>query len=145
MTLGAAVDGDGVRFAVFSGVADAVELCLFDAAGAETRQPLELGDGELWRAHVAAAAGGLRYGYRVHGPGRCDPAKLLLDPYARAIAGGVTWHPNVLAPGTGCKRCTSTASASTSLRALGARRTTSTRSAASSTPSAKTRSCPTSS
>jgi isoamylase len=99
MRLGATVGGDGVRFAVFSGVAEAVELCLFDAAGAETRQSLELGDGDVWQAHVAGAADGLHYGYRVHGPGRCDPAKLLLDPYARAIAGGVTWHPDVLAPG----------------------------------------------
>jgi isoamylase len=58
MTLGATVDGDDVRFAVFSGVADAVELCLFDPAGAETRQPLEPGDGDVWHAHVAGAAGG---------------------------------------------------------------------------------------
>ncbi len=99
MRLGATVEGHGVRFAVFSGVADAVELCLFDAAGAETRQPLEPGDGDVWHAHVAGAAHGLQYGYRVNGPGRCDPTKLLLDPYARAIAGGVTWHPDVLAPG----------------------------------------------
>ncbi|HEY6593002.1 MAG TPA: glycogen debranching enzyme, partial [Asanoa sp.] len=99
MTLGATVEGDGVRFAVFSGVADAVELCLFDEAGAETRQPLEPGDSEVWHAHVAGAGNGLRYGYRVRGPGRCDPAKLLLDPYARAIAGGVTWDPAVRAPG----------------------------------------------
>ncbi len=87
MTLGARVDGDGVRFAVFSGVADAVELCVFDEAGAETRQPLEPGDSEVWQTHVVGAGHGLRYGYRVRGPGRCDPAKLLLDPYARAIAG----------------------------------------------------------
>jgi isoamylase len=100
MMLGAGVEGHGVRFAVFSGVADAVELCLFDEAGTETRQPLEPGDGDIWHAHVAGAGHGLRYGYRVHGPGRCDPAKLLLDPYARAIAGGVTWHPAVLEPGT---------------------------------------------
>jgi isoamylase len=99
MTLGSTVDGDGVHFAVFSGVADAVELCLFDAAGGETRQSLEPGDGDVWQARVAGAAHGLQYGYRVQGPGRCDAAKLLLDPYARAIAGGVTWHPDLLAPG----------------------------------------------
>jgi isoamylase len=99
MMLGAGVEGDGVRFAVFSGVADAVEICLFDETGAETRQPLEPGDGDVWHAHVAGGGHGLRYGYRVRGPGRCDPAKLLLDPYARAIAGGVTWDPAVLAPG----------------------------------------------
>jgi isoamylase len=99
MRLGATVEGDGARFAVFSSVADAVELCLIDVAGAETRQSLERDDGDVWQAHVAGAAHGLQYGYRVHGPARCDPAKLLLDPYARAIAGGVTWHPDVLAPG----------------------------------------------
>jgi glycogen operon protein len=98
MKLGAHVEGDGVRFAVFSGVAAAVELCLFDPAGAETRVPLEPDDGDVWQAHVAGAGHGLRYGYRVHGPGRCDAGKLLLDPYARAIAGGVTWDPAVLAP-----------------------------------------------
>jgi glycogen operon protein len=99
MTLGAEIEGDGVRFAVYSGVADAVELCVFDDAGAETRVPLEPGDGEIWQTQVPGAGHGLRYGYRVHGPGRCDPAKLLLDPYARAIAGGVSWHEAVLAPG----------------------------------------------
>ena len=99
MTLGAIVEDDGVRFSVFSGVADAVELCVFAPDGAETRLPLEPDEGDVWQAHVAGAGHGLRYGYRVHGPGRCDPAKLLLDPYARAIAAGVTWHPAVLEPG----------------------------------------------
>ena len=99
MMLGPSVEGDSVRFAVFSGVADAVELCVFDDAGAETRRPLERGDGEVWHAHVDGARHGLRYGYRVHGPGRCDPAKLLLDPYARTISGGVTWDLAVSAPG----------------------------------------------
>ncbi len=97
--LGAHVDGDGVGFAVFSGVADAVEVCLFDDEGRETRKPLELDEGYVWRGHVDGIGAGARYGFRVHGPWdpdagvRCNPAKLLLDPYARAIEGGVQWNP----------------------------------------------------
>ncbi len=97
--LGAHIDGGGVGFAVFSGVADAVELCLFDDAGRETRQPLELDEGYVWRGHIEGIGNGARYGFRVDGPWdpdaglRCNPAKLLLDPYARAIDGGVRWNP----------------------------------------------------
>ncbi|HEY1592897.1 MAG TPA: glycogen debranching protein GlgX [Solirubrobacteraceae bacterium] len=99
ITLGAHVDGDGVGFAVFSGVADAVEVCLFDDEGRETRKPLELDEGYVWRGHVDGIGDGARYGFRVHGPWdpdaglRCNPAKLLLDPYARAIEGTVRWNP----------------------------------------------------
>ena len=99
--LGARVDGDGVEFGVFSRVAESVELCLFDDAGAESRGPLEADEGYVWRGRVAGAGPGMRYGFRVHGPWdpasgkRCNPAKLLLDPYARAIAGGVHWHQAV--------------------------------------------------
>ena len=99
--LGARVDGDGVEFAVFSSVAESVELCLFDDTGAESRRPLEADEGFVWRGRVAGAGSGTRYGFRVHGPWdpasgkRCNPAKLLLDPYARAIAGGVRWHQAV--------------------------------------------------
>jgi isoamylase len=98
MRLGAHLEGDGVRFAVVSGVADAVEVCLFDDGGRETRHALEPGDGEVWHGHVAGAGHGTRYGFRVHGPWdpgaglRCNAAKLLLDPYARAIEGGVEWN-----------------------------------------------------
>ena len=80
-------------------MADAVELCLFDEQGGETRRPLELDEGYIWRGHVAGLGHGARYGFRVHGPWdpsagvRCNPAKLLLDPYARAIEGGVDWNP----------------------------------------------------
>jgi isoamylase len=101
MTLGAQVEGDGVRFAVFSGVADAVEVCVFDGVGHETRQALEADDREVWQGHVAGAGHGTRYGFRVHGPWdpasglRCNAAKLLLDPYARAIEGAVEWNPAV--------------------------------------------------
>jgi isoamylase len=99
--LGAHADGRGVSFAVFSSVAEAVELCLFDDHGDETRQRLDVDEGFIWRGHVNGIAPGTRYGFRVHGPWdpaaglRCNPDKLLLDPYARAIAGGVRWHPTV--------------------------------------------------
>jgi glycogen operon protein len=98
VTLGAHLDGDGVRFAVVSGIADAVEVCLFDDSGRETRHALEPGDGDVWHGHVAGAGHGTRYGFRVWGPWdpgaglRCNAAKLLLDPYARAIEGGVEWN-----------------------------------------------------
>ena len=99
--LGARHDGGGTSFAVFSSVADAVELCLFDAAGREARFDLEQGDASVWQGYLRGVAPGQRYGFRVHGPwdppsgARCNPAKLLLDPYARAVAGGVRWHPSV--------------------------------------------------
>jgi isoamylase len=99
--LGAHQDGRGVSFAVFSSVADAVELCLFDGDGSETRRPLEPDEGYVWRGHVGGIGHGARYGFRVHGPWdpgagvRCNPAKLLLDPYARAVAGSVQWHPAI--------------------------------------------------
>jgi isoamylase len=96
--LGAHLEGDGVRFAVVSGVADAVDVCVFDDGGRETRYALELGDGGVWHGHVPGAGHGTLYGFRVHGPWdpgaglRCNAAKLLLDPYARAIAGAVEWN-----------------------------------------------------
>jgi glycogen operon protein len=99
--LGAHADAAGASFAVFSSVADAVDLCLFDADGHEQRHPLEPQEGYVWAGRVDDVAPGRRYGYRVHGPWnpsagqRCNPAKLLLDPYARAIAGGVRWDPAV--------------------------------------------------
>ena len=99
--LGSHYDGDGASFALFSSVADAIDLCLFDDAGAETRRGLEQGDGYVWQGYLPDARVGQRYGYRVHGPwdpssgSRCNPAKLLLDPYARAVAGQVSWNPAI--------------------------------------------------
>ncbi len=99
--LGAHHDGSGASFALFSSVAEAVELCLFDDSGQETRWSLEQGDGFVWQGYLPDARPGQRYGFRVHGPWdpaagvRCNPAKLLLDPYARAVAGEVQWHPAV--------------------------------------------------
>jgi len=99
--LGAHHDGSGASFALFSSVAEAVELCVFDDSGSETRRSLQQADGYVWAGYLADARAGQRYGFRVHGPwdpqagARCNPSKLLLDPYARAIAGDVHWHPAV--------------------------------------------------
>ncbi len=99
--LGAHHDGAGASFAIFSSVAEAVDLCLFDPAGSESRYALEVGDAFRWQGYVPGVKRGQRYGFRVHGPwdpgsgARCNPAKLLLDPYARAVAGGVRWDPAV--------------------------------------------------
>ena len=93
--LGATYDGSGTNFAVFSQVADRVELCLIDDDGAETRVELPEMDGGVWHGYLPAVLPGQRYGFRVHGPfdpangHRCNPYKLLLDPYAKAIEGQV--------------------------------------------------------
>jgi isoamylase len=98
--LGATPGPAGTNFAVVSG-GDGVLLCLFDSAGAETRIPLRERDGDVWHAFVPGVQPGQAYGYRVTGPYepargmRCNPAKLLLDPYARAIDGEVRFGPEV--------------------------------------------------
>ena len=92
----------GTNFAIASSVADSVTLCLFDDAGAETQIPLRDNDVDVWHAFVPGVGPGQAYGYRVAGPWdparglRCNPAKLLLDPYAKAISGTVTYGPEVL-------------------------------------------------
>ncbi len=99
--LGAGYDGTGTNFALFSEVAELVELCLFADDGAETRVALREVDGFIWHGYLPGVGPGQRYGYRVHGPydpaagHRCNPAKLLLDPYAKAIEGSVRWDPAV--------------------------------------------------
>ena len=87
--LGASYDGGGTNFSLFSEAADAVDLCLFDEDGTEQRIRLEERDASCWHAYLPSVAPGQRYGYRVHGEWapergqRFNPAKLLLDPYAR--------------------------------------------------------------
>ncbi len=95
--LGATWDGSGTNFALFSEVAERVELCLFDESGAETRITLTEVDGFVWHCYLPAVGPGQRYGYRVTGPyeprkgHRCNPAKLLLDPYGKAVDGSLRW------------------------------------------------------
>jgi isoamylase len=101
--LGATFDGTGTNFAVFSEAAEFVELCLFDDAGTETRVRLEEVDGFVHHGFLLGVAPGQRYGFRVHGPydpengPRCNPAKLLIDPYAKAISGSVDWDRSLFA------------------------------------------------
>ena len=98
--LGATWDGSGVNFALFSEHATAVELCLFDASdlAREVRRiPVTERSDQIWHVYLPEARPGLAYGYRVHGPyapaegHRFNAAKVLLDPYAKAVAGHVRW------------------------------------------------------
>jgi isoamylase len=99
--LGATFDGLGTNISVFSEIAERVELCLFDETGHERRIDMPEVTGYCWHGYMRDVGPGQRYGFRVHGPWdpaqglRCNPAKLLLDPYARAIEGEVTWNPAV--------------------------------------------------
>ena len=96
----------GTNFALASTVADSVTLCLFDAAGTETQIPLTDYDADIWHAFLPGIGPGQAYGYRVGGPWdpdrglRCNPAKLLLDPYAKAVSGTVSFGPEVLGQDT---------------------------------------------
>ncbi|MBF0671267.1 MAG: glycogen debranching protein GlgX [Salinibacterium sp.] len=95
--LGATYDGSGTNFALFSEVADVVELCLFDEHRNETRVKMREVDAYIWHCYLPEVQPGQRYGYRVHGPWdpaqgqRCNPNKLLLDPYAKATCGEIDW------------------------------------------------------
>jgi isoamylase len=99
--LGASYDGSGTNFALFSEIAERVELCLFDEQGTETRVDLPEVDGFVWHAFLPGVEPGQHYGYRVHGPYdparglRCNPNKLLLDPYAKAIDGTIEWDESL--------------------------------------------------
>jgi isoamylase len=98
--LGATFDGLGTNFSVFSAVADSVELCIFEN-GDEVRYTLPEIDAYCWHGYVEGIEPGVRYGFRVHGPYdpenglRCNPSKLLLDPYAKAVDGRVSWGQGV--------------------------------------------------
>src|ERR1700749_407783 len=95
--LGAPFDGGGTNFALFSEIAEKVELCLIDEGGRESRIALDEVDGYVWHAYLPGINPGQRYGFRVHGPfapstgHRCDPSKLLLDPYGKSFDGEFTF------------------------------------------------------
>jgi isoamylase len=95
--LGATFDGVGTNFALFSEVAERVELCLFDDEGRETRVDLPETTALCWHGYLPNVRPSQRYGFRVHGPWApehghwCNPAKLLLDPYAKAVDGAWDW------------------------------------------------------
>ena len=102
--LGATVERDGTNFALYSSIATRVELCLYNPDGALAGNvDLPECTGDVWHGFLPGVSTGQHYGYRVHGPydparGRfCNPAKLLLDPYARRIAGAFQWRPEVFA------------------------------------------------
>jgi len=99
--LGATFDGTGTNFSIFSEVAEFVELCLFDDDGTETRVRLPEVTAFVHHGYVPGIQPGQRYGFRVHGPwapasgARCQPTKLLIDPYAKAVDGEVQWDESV--------------------------------------------------
>jgi glycogen operon protein len=103
--LGATFDGSGTNFALFSEVAEKVELCLFeesaDGSLVESRVELTEVDAYVWHAYLPRVQPGQRYGYRVHGPWdpaaglRCNPQKLLLDPYAKATSREIDWDESL--------------------------------------------------
>ncbi|MGU3496259.1 glycogen debranching protein GlgX [Xanthobacteraceae bacterium A53D] len=100
-TLGATYDGEGTNFALFSAYAERVELCLFDPTGQTEIERITLPEytNEVWHGYLPGVGPDTLYGYRVHGPfepekgHRFNPNKLLLDPYARDLAGEVEWSP----------------------------------------------------
>ena len=99
--LGATWDGKGTNFALFSENATGVELCLFDRKGHETRLLLNESSNFVWHGYVPGVGPGQLYGFRVHGPyapsegHRFNPAKLLIDPYAKAIDGDLVYGPEI--------------------------------------------------
>ena len=104
--LGATWDGTGVNFALFSENATGVELCLFqkpDDTGEAAKITLTERTDQVWHCYLPDARPGQYYGYRVHGPyaptngHRFNPAKLLIDPYAKAITGAIKWSNDLFA------------------------------------------------
>ena len=89
--LGATYDGSGTNFAVFSSIAEGIDLCLIDDVAGETKIELREVDAGVWHCYLPGVRPGQRYGFRVKGPYdpskglRCDYSKLLLDPYAKAM------------------------------------------------------------
>src|SRR5215217_8784444 len=99
--MGATWDGGGTNFSIFSENAERVELCLFDEHDNEERVELKEITAYNWHCYLPLVGPGQRYGYRVDGPyeprqgHRFNPAKLLLDPYARALSGSLEWRPEL--------------------------------------------------
>ena len=99
--LGATADAGGVNFSAYSEVADHIEVCLFDGDGVEHRHRLPEVTAFVHHGYVPGVVVGQRYGFRVHGPWNpaegllCNPAKLLMDPYAKAVAGSIEWGQEV--------------------------------------------------
>jgi glycogen operon protein len=97
--LGATWDGEGVNFSIFSAHAERVELCVFDGRGRRELQRIAMPEqtDQVWHAYLPEARPDLLYGYRIHGPykpetgHRFNPYKLLLDPYAKALVGRLSW------------------------------------------------------
>ncbi|HMA31205.1 MAG TPA: glycogen debranching protein GlgX [Casimicrobiaceae bacterium] len=110
--LGATWDGEGVNFALFSEHGEKVELCIFDPAGRRELQRIDIRGRTdfVWHCYLPEARPGTLYGYRVHGPyrpedgQRFNPNKLLVDPYARNIAGNVRWSDALFGYTMGHKR-----------------------------------------
>ena len=108
--LGVSIVDGGVNVAVFSSVADGVSCSTFDANGSESSQALTLADSDIWHGFIPGIEPGQEYGFRVSGPyspstgARCNPRKLLLDPYGQAVTGNLTWRPSwngaVITPGS---------------------------------------------
>ena len=109
--LGATWDGEGVNFALFSEHAESAELCIFDPTGRHEIQRLLMPEctDQVWHAYLPEARPGLLYAYRVHGPyrpaegHRFNSHKLVLDPHARHVVGGVRWHDAVYGYTIGAK------------------------------------------
>lgn len=99
--LGSTYDGAGTNFAIFSDVAEKVELCLVDEDFNEQTIELQEVDAHVWHCYLPGIQPGQRYGYRIHGPydphagKRCDPSKFLVDPYGRAFDGEFDGHPSL--------------------------------------------------
>ncbi|WP_053729747.1 glycogen debranching protein GlgX [Streptomyces sp. WM6378] len=108
--LGATYDGTGTNFAIFSEAAYRVELCLLHDDGSETAVEIREADAFVRHCYVPGVSPGQRYGFRVHGPWDpfrgvyCNPAKLLLDPYAKAVSGTPDWHPSLFGHQVGLSR-----------------------------------------
>ena len=106
LRLGATPVAGGVNFALFAEGADRVDLCLFVPGQAERVLPLPVRSGPVWHGFVPGLTPGAHYGYRVHGAWdlargkRFNPAKLLIDPYARGLSAPLRWHP-LMQGGTG--------------------------------------------